>query len=198
MANFVKIRTDEGFKEISYTRIADSVQFARVSCSEGSSQPVLLTVQGPTKTRMFTVSESYIGLWDSNNSKWIWQIDVPVYPVGAVYMSSSSTSPASLFGGTWAPIQNRFLIGAGADYQTMKTGGESSHKLTTSEIPAHTHNIGVDYDGEGSGTTNGAATVHKAGTSGAQHQVKTSSVGSTSAHNNMPPWYGVYMWRRTA
>lgn len=33
-----------------------------------------------------------------------------VYPVGSVYLSSSSTSPGSLFGGNWASLQdNRFL-----------------------------------------------------------------------------------------
>ena len=36
-----------------------------------------------------------------------------IYPVGAIYMSVSSTSPASLFGGTWEQIQNRFLLAAG-------------------------------------------------------------------------------------
>lgn len=34
-----------------------------------------------------------------------------VWPVGAIYMSSSSTSPASLFGGTWKKIDdNRFWL----------------------------------------------------------------------------------------
>lgn len=31
------------------------------------------------------------------------------YPVGAIYLSWSSTSPASLFGGTWTQITDRFL-----------------------------------------------------------------------------------------
>lgn len=198
MANLVKVKTSNGFKEISYTRINDEVQAARVGCKENEKKFIQLAVEGPTKSHILDVSESYIGLWDSDNSKWIWQIDTPIYPVGAVYISSSSTSPASLFGGTWVSIQNRFLIGAGADYQSMGTGGESSHKLTVSEMPWHSHNVGVDYDGQGSGTSTGAATVHKAGTNGAQHQVNTSYAGSGAAHNNMPPWYGVYMWRRTA
>ena len=34
-----------------------------------------------------------------------------VYPVGSVYTSVNSTSPASLFGGTWELIQNKFLLG---------------------------------------------------------------------------------------
>ena len=38
-----------------------------------------------------------------------------VYPVGSIYMSVNSTSPATLFGGTWERIQDRFLLTAGTD-----------------------------------------------------------------------------------
>ena len=40
----------------------------------------------------------------------IWEV---IYPVGAIYMSAISTSPAVLFGGTWEQIQERFLLAAG-------------------------------------------------------------------------------------
>lgn len=32
-----------------------------------------------------------------------------VYPIGSIYMSYTSTSPASLFGGNWTVISGRFL-----------------------------------------------------------------------------------------
>lgn len=35
-----------------------------------------------------------------------------VYPIGSIYMSTSSTSPASMFGGTWQQITERFLFAA--------------------------------------------------------------------------------------
>ena len=35
-----------------------------------------------------------------------------IYPVGSIYMSVSGTSPATLFGGTWEQIQERFLLSA--------------------------------------------------------------------------------------
>lgn len=62
-----------------------------------------------------------------------------IYPVGSVYMSVNSTSPATLFGGTWERIQDRFLLAAGTSYAAGATGGEASHTLSTSEIPSHTH-----------------------------------------------------------
>lgn len=81
-----------------------------------------------------------------------------VYPVGSIYMSVSSTSPATLFGGTWQQLENRFLVGASADsaespaYPAGTTGGAASqsytpvgtvggHTLTTDEIPSHAHGL---------------------------------------------------------
>jgi hypothetical protein len=50
-----------------------------------------------------------------------------VYPVGAIYMSVNPTSPASLFGGTWEALKNRFLVGAGDTYAVNATGGATTH-----------------------------------------------------------------------
>ena len=36
-----------------------------------------------------------------------------IYPVGSIYMSVNSANPATLFGGTWAQITGRFLLGTG-------------------------------------------------------------------------------------
>lgn len=58
-----------------------------------------------------------------------------IYPVGSYFLSNSSTSPASLFGGGWSALTGRFLYcnsGTG-------TGGSNTHTLTTSEMPSHTH-----------------------------------------------------------
>lgn len=50
-----------------------------------------------------------------------------VYPVGAYYMSNSSGSPASKFGGSWTQLtDSRVPIGASSVY----TGGSSTHTHT--------------------------------------------------------------------
>ena len=61
------------------------------------------------------------------------------YPVGSIYMSVNSTSPETLFGGTWEQIQNRFLLAAGSSYTAGNTGGASTVTLSTSQMPSHTH-----------------------------------------------------------
>ena len=50
-----------------------------------------------------------------------------MYPVGSIYMSMDNTSPASLFGGTWEQLKDRFLIGAGNSYAVNETGGTTEH-----------------------------------------------------------------------
>lgn len=62
------------------------------------------------------------------------------YPVGSLYWSSKSTNPASLFGGTWVQIKDRFVLACGDTYKTVgATGGASSVTLSVSNMPSHTH-----------------------------------------------------------
>lgn len=123
-----------------------------------------------------------------------------VYPVGAIYMSVSSTSPAILFGGTWEQIQDRFLLAAGSSYTAGKTGGEATHTLTVSEMPAHSHAI---YSGYGDIVSN-VSDAYRYQTWGSSDRgwktgnLGTNSIGGGKAHNNMPPYLVVYMWKRTA
>ena len=60
-----------------------------------------------------------------------------IYPIGSIYTSVNSTSPETLFGGTWEALGGRFLIGANEDYMANSTGGSTEH---THDI-AHTHTV---------------------------------------------------------
>ena len=118
-----------------------------------------------------------------------------VYPVGSIYMSTSPISPATRFGGTWNQIKDKFLLSAGDDYTVSSTGGESEHTLTIDEMPHHTHNLGETLylytDHITSRYVNG----------GAETWLDSSlfkAQGGDQPHNNMPPYYVVYSWERTA
>jgi hypothetical protein len=121
-----------------------------------------------------------------------------VYPVGSIYINAaSSTNPATLLGfGTWAAFgAGRVIVGLDSgdtDFDTaQETGGAKTHTLTTSEIPAHTHNSTWLTGGSGVSGVNTAGN-YDAATSA------TSSTGGGSAHNNVQPYIVAYMWRRTA
>ena len=64
-----------------------------------------------------------------------------VYPVGSIYMSANSTSPATLFGGTWERIQDKFLLCAGSTYAAASTGGAATVTLETANLPSHNHGL---------------------------------------------------------
>lgn len=61
------------------------------------------------------------------------------YPVGSLYWSKNATNPGTLFGGTWTQVKDKFVLAAGDSYEAGSTGGEASHKLTTNEMPSHSH-----------------------------------------------------------
>lgn len=119
-----------------------------------------------------------------------------IYPIGAVYISASATDPKTLFGGTWTRIKDRFLLAAGDTFAAGKTGGEASHTLTVDEIPDHTHS----YQYTGQSTVIGTDTIRLYDRNGQPNQYtgQQSSNCGGKAHNNMPPYLAVYVWRRTS
>jgi microcystin-dependent protein len=67
-----------------------------------------------------------------------------VYPIGSIFMSVLSTSPSTLFGGTWVAFApGRVLVGFNSgetEFNTSeKTGGAKTHTLSSNEMPVHTH-----------------------------------------------------------
>lgn len=143
------------------------------------------------------------------------------YPVGSIYMSVNSTNPGTLFGGTWVQLQNRFLLGAGSSYSNGATGGSATVTLNVNQIPAHTHTQASCTDpGNHSHYIPNARSTSSSGsppkfeswptctstsrnhyTDGAgshTHTITLNNTGGGQAHDNMPPYLVVYMWKRTA
>lgn len=115
------------------------------------------------------------------------------YPIGSVYISVNSTSPASLFGGTWTRIEDTFLLAAGSSYEEGSTGGEATHTLTIDEMPTHVHGSQQYYH---AGTDYNYAPIHLDYVP--LSYVATTPEGGSKPHNNMPPYLTVYMWQRVS
>ena len=129
-----------------------------------------------------------------------------VYPVGSIYMSVNSADPSTLFGGTWEQLEDTFLLAAGTNHAAGSTGGEETHTLTVDEMPTH--------DGHLTSTASGgtlarylsvnALTPYGSGgrgwteISGSEAMPASNNRGGNAAHNNMPPYLVVYIWKRTA
>lgn len=149
-----------------------------------------------------------------------------VHPVGSIFISRSNTrTPDQMFGGTWAPIEDRFLLTAGTYYHVGDPdGGEATHTLTESELPEmHKKMVfrriyGTERaDGSGrneyaihiatgsEGVTNEIVDANVSGpivTNGTYNPGRTQrvsiNIGGDEAHNNMPPYTIVYAWERIA
>lgn len=135
--------------------------------------------------------------------KAIAEAKLAAWPVGSIYITVSNTSPAALFGGTWERISERFLLGASSSYPAGGTGGEFTHKLTQSELPNYSLSVTNGSNVIRSKTGNSADAYVQTQSGGwgipnwESKTVTVASGGSGKAHNNMPPYLAVYMWKRT-
>lgn len=158
-----------------------------------------------------------------NNVFTSWQNEALVaYPVGAIYISSNSTSPASLFGGTWTELKGANYLRANS---TFATGGSNSWTGShTHTGPSHTHSMTSGYanfemNGQsvyykykdnsswsanwgGLLYTASSSKSYSAGTgmaiSGNTGSGGTGNTGSTSVSVTIEPQFqDVYVWRRT-
>ena len=135
--------------------------------------------------------------------KAIAEAKLAAWPVGSIYITVSNTSPAALFGGTWERISERFLLGASNSYPAGGTGGEFTHKLTQSELPNYSLSVTNGSNVIRSKTGNSADAYVQTQSGGwgipnwESKTVTVASGGSGEAHNNMPPYLAVNMWKRT-
>lgn len=172
-----------------------------------------------------------------NNAGWTPWYDImhsgnildKVYPVGAIYISYASTSPATLFGGTWSALPTGKFLRTGTG---GTEGGSDTHvhstaavALTEAQMASHGHRQtrydwnGVIQDawgplsGAASGGNQGGHTPNAGAGFGLGWTWRTNlgalytmTAGSGAAHghgdtgsaSNVPAYYEVYAWRRTA
>lgn len=128
-----------------------------------------------------------------------------IYPVGSIYITTSTISPQTLFGGTWARYANgRTLVGldtSQTEFNSIgKTGGSK-------ELQKHNHDGLFWGNSKGTAYTTTYAsgsqsvldipvTWGQANYAGTNHLVTADSGSGTSG--NLQPYIVVYIWRRTA
>lgn len=150
------------------------------------------------------------------------------FPVGAIFISTVSTNPATLLGfGTWTAFgAGKTLVGLDSgdtDFDTVEeTGGSKTHTLTTAELAVHTHTqnshrhwysassvddgnmTGTGANGQEYGSYADAGTYSandpgkSAGTNVAYATATNQNAGSGTPHSIVQPYVVTFMWKRTA
>lgn len=138
-----------------------------------------------------------------NGSSWS-NLMLQAYPVGAIYISYDSTSPADLFGGSWVAMTGRFPY-----FNTDTSVGGSntvshSHGLTQAYAQTVVNlngTIGIGRKVSPSWTVNFHSVNNTPGTSSGWNSTYAAGLmGTTDTSNdsNMPAYQSLYAWRRTA
>jgi hypothetical protein len=121
-----------------------------------------------------------------------------------------------------ANFDARFPVGVGAfaasgtvnvngTSTTTSVVGEDQHLLTTAEMPTHTHQVSIKTFGHGgsdgdrvaadggtsSPTLTNNVSVFPSSTFDPDVDAIAANTGGNVAHNNLPPFYGVYFIKRT-
>ena len=117
-----------------------------------------------------------------------------IYPIGSIFISTNTTNPSTYFGGNWERIEGRFLLAADdSTYKIGSTGGEATVTLTVNQIPSHSHTLGFATQNNGSSYD---MPIRARAYGSAASNYSTSNAGGNQAHNNMPPYLVVYIWKR--
>lgn len=141
------------------------------------------------------------------------QAKLDAHPVGSYYWSNDSTSPATLFGGTWEALPAGYTLiaqGSGSDsfgsftYTAGQKYGERKHQLTTDELPhlegSFPASVTSNYQKEATGIVSSVDGFTKStwGTDRSNTWGFEIAFGGNQPHENIPPVIASYGWKRTA
>jgi microcystin-dependent protein len=138
----------------------------------------------------------------------------------------TSGTPTNYTGAMWMVdtlFDARFPVGVGAFAASGAVAvngtatatsivGEDQHLLTTAEMPTHTHQVSIKTFGHGgndgdrvaadggtsSPTLTNNVTAFPSSTLDPDVDAIAANTGGNAAHNNLPPFYGVYFIKRTS
>ena len=207
-SNFIK---HKWFEIVLFTIVMITIFYTRVDVTNQKKE--LQEIKEPLKmqeTNLQTeeVQPRLLAATAADNNKYVTMAEMKssmltMYPVGAIYLSTSSTNPSNFIGGTWVAYgQGRTLVGVGSSdkaFTINETGGEPTHKLTIAEMPSHTHSIyGWNSSANGALPEQGSWNWTGHVPSDWSRNDIVSSTGGNGAHNNLQPYIVCYMWKRTA
>ena len=162
-------------------------------------------------TKIKDVSKSVLQSWlGISNSDLLNKL----YPVGAIYLTWNNNNPGNFLGGTWVRMaEGRGLFGVGRS--TRRNGiaanvgeheefGDWKHTISVDEMPRHDHGVYIQNTVGNPQVDAPQWTIAfpnnwKQYTSATRLLASsTTKKGGNQSFYIMPPYIGIYVWRRTA
>ena len=162
-------------------------------------------------TKIKDVSKSVLQSWlGISNSDLLNKL----YPVGAIYLTWNNNNPGNFLGGTWVRMaEGRGLFGVGRS--TGRNGiagnvgeheefGDWKHTISVDEMPRHDHGVYIQNTVGNPQVDAPQWTIAfpnnwKQYTSATRLLASsTTKKGGNQSFYIMPPYIGIYVWRRTA
>lgn len=142
------------------------------------------------------IAPGYDLVFKGRRSERLWNA-LDIYPVGAIFVSTSAASPAAMFGGTWKLLNDVFLLaGSEKSFPYGSKGGTKEVTLTASQMPMHAHQFSRAPIVSVELTAGGNYYAEQSTAVGKLVAQNTETAGGGKAHTNMPPYLAVYAWER--
>ena len=142
------------------------------------------------------IAPGYDLVFKGRRNERLWNA-LDIYPVGAIFVSTSAVSPAAVFGGTWKLLNDVFLLaGSKKSFPYGSKGGTKEVTLTASQMPMHAHQFSRAPIVSVELTAGGNYYAEKSTAVGKLVAQNTETAGGGKAHTNMPPYLAVYAWER--
>lgn len=135
-----------------------------------------------------------------------------LFPVGSIYLTTSTISPSAQFFGTvWENVsKGRVVVGVGEleskTFNAENNIGEYSHTISIDQIPKHSHAFAnTDYPYAVTWHSEGTISRQEAGSKdnksysfpGSKPIAQSiAEEGGGEPFDSTPPTYGVYVWKR--
>lgn len=125
---------------VAYVTATNTIRSSEVNYDNSASGLTSNNVQGAIE-ELNTNATNYNDIIARINN-----VGSSIYPVGAIYISTSNTNPGTFLGGTWVAFgTGKTIVGVDTSNSSFnsveKTGGSQTKTLATINLPSHTHSI---------------------------------------------------------
>lgn len=134
------------------------------------------------------------------------------FPIGFVYLSSVSTSPADIYGGQWTELDDGRFLRPNGSWRSLGGNSTHSHWQSIGKAPGETNGNIYIQDGVGSSASDPSRTSRVVTRSGAimqSYNFSAAGIGkpvgnsqfredSTTTASNLPAYTTCYCWYRIA